>query len=53
MKTLNHSELPPLVYQLLLLSNNGHKALVLEGIQALFNQLDQEILNSKDHPAEG
>ena len=53
MKTLNLSELPPLVYQLLVLSNKGHKALVLEGIQALFNQLDHEILRSKDQDTEG
>lgn len=48
MKTLNLSELPPLVYQLLVLCNKGHKALVLEGIQVLFSHLDQEILGSKD-----
>ena len=40
-------ELPPLVYQLLILSNKGHKSLVLEGIQALFNQLDHEILKNQ------
>lgn len=52
MKTLNLSELPPLVYQLLVLSNKGHKALVLEGIQVLFNQLDEEILGSSDQHTE-
>ena len=53
MKTLNLSELPPLVYQLLVLSNKGHKALVLQGIQALFNELDQEMLKSKEEHADG
>lgn len=53
MKTLNLSELPPLVYQLLVLSNKGHKALVLQGIQALFNKLDQEMLKSKEQHADG
>ena len=53
MKTLNLSELPPLVYQLLVLSNKGHKALVLQGIQALFNELDQEMLKSKEQHADG
>ena len=53
MKTLDLSELPPLVYQLLVLSNKGHKKLVIEGIQALFNQLDNEILRSKDQLTEG
>ena len=53
MKTLNLSELPPLVYQLLMLSNKGHKALVLQGIQALFNELDHEILKSKEQHMEG
>jgi Fanconi anemia group I protein len=53
MKTLNLSELPPLVYQLLVLSNKGHKALVLQGIQALFNELDQEMLKNKEQHADG
>ena len=53
MKTLNLSELPPLVYQLLVLSNKGHKALVLQGIQALFNELDQEMLKSKEQHTDG
>lgn len=53
MKTLNLSELPPLVYQLLVLSNKGHKALVLQGIQALFNELDHEMLKSKEQHTDG
>lgn len=47
MKDMSLPELPPLVYQLLILSNKGHKSLVLEGIQALFNQLDHEILKNQ------
>ena len=53
MKALSLSELPPLVYQLLVLSNKGHKALVLQGIQALFNELDQEMLKSKEQHEDG
>ena len=53
MKTLNLSELPPLVYQLLVLSNKGHKELVLQGIQGLFTELDHEILKSKEQHTEG
>ena len=53
MKVLSLSELPPLVYQLLVLSNKGHKALVLQGIQALFNELDQEMMKSKEQHEDG
>ena len=53
MKTLNLSELPLLVYQLLVLSNKGHKALVLQGIQALFNELDQGMLKSEEQHMDG
>lgn len=53
MKALSLSELPPLVYQLLVLSNKGHKALVLQGIQALFNELDQEMIKSKEQHEDG
>ena len=53
MKALSLSELPPLVYQLLVLSNKGHKALVLQGIQALFNELDQEMMKSKEQHEDG
>ena len=52
MKSLSLSELPPLVYQLLVLSTKGHKTLVLEGIRTLFNQLDREIL-AAEHEEEG
>ncbi|CAH3026008.1 unnamed protein product [Porites evermanni] len=41
MKDLDFQELPPLVYQLLLLSTKGHKQLVLEGVTSFFNNLDE------------
>lgn len=47
MKSLDLAEIPPLVYQLLSLSKKGHKTLVLEGIKALFNHLDQKILTAE------
>ncbi|XP_020616716.1 Fanconi anemia group I protein-like [Orbicella faveolata] len=40
MRDLDFQELPPLVYQLLLLSTKGHKQLVLEGITSFFNNMD-------------
>lgn len=41
MKDLEIQELPPLVYQLLLLSTKGHKQLVLEGVTSFFSKLDK------------
>ncbi|XP_073239367.1 Fanconi anemia group I protein-like [Porites lutea] len=41
MKDLDFQELPPLVYQLLLLSTKGHKPLILEGVTSFFNNLDE------------
>ncbi|NXW63308.1 FANCI protein, partial [Eurystomus gularis] len=38
---LDLQEIPPLVYQLLLLSAKGSKKIVLEGIISFFNQLDK------------
>ncbi|XP_074862883.1 Fanconi anemia group I protein [Carettochelys insculpta] len=38
---LDLQEIPPLVYQLLLLSTKGSKKIVLEGIITFFNQLDK------------
>ncbi|NXN91847.1 FANCI protein, partial [Rhinopomastus cyanomelas] len=38
---LDLQEIPPLVYQLLLLSAKGNKKTVLEGIISFFNQLDE------------
>ncbi|XP_072255232.1 Fanconi anemia group I protein [Pyxicephalus adspersus] len=37
-------EMPPLVYQLLLLSAKGSKRIILEGIITVFNDLDQKLM---------
>nr|KAF6399197.1 FA complementation group I [Molossus molossus] len=39
---LNLQEIPPLVYQLLVLSSKGSRRRVLEGIIAFFSELDQQ-----------
>ncbi|XP_024417549.2 Fanconi anemia group I protein isoform X2 [Desmodus rotundus] len=39
---LNLQEIPPLVYQLLILSSKGSRKRVLEGIIAFFNKLDKQ-----------
>ncbi|XP_062944841.1 Fanconi anemia group I protein isoform X1 [Cynocephalus volans] len=39
---LNLQEIPPLVYQLLVLSSKGSRKSVLEGIIAFFNELDKQ-----------
>lgn len=52
MKTLKVSELPPLVYQLLVLSNKGHRGMVLEGVKVLFHQLDVEVLETSEEDVE-
>ncbi|XP_008068811.1 Fanconi anemia group I protein isoform X2 [Carlito syrichta] len=39
---MNLQELPPLVYQLLVLSSKGSRKSVLEGIIAFFNELDKQ-----------
>ncbi|KAM5291420.1 Fanconi anemia group I protein isoform 2-T2 [Glossophaga mutica] len=39
---LNLQEIPPLVYQLLILSSKGSRKMVLEGIIAFFNELDKQ-----------
>ena len=48
MKGVKVTELPPLVYQLLVLSVKGHRATVLNGVRSLFNQLDQEVFGAND-----
>lgn len=48
MISLPYSELPPLAYQLLVLSTRGHKSLVLERLQSLFNQLDKKALEDDE-----
>lgn len=52
MKDMKVTELPPLVYQLLVLSVKGHRATVLNGVKALFNQINQEVLGSSDTDSE-
>ena len=49
METLPVQELPPLVFQLLVLSSKGHKSLVLHGLKTLFNGLDQESAQGRDN----
>ncbi|XP_022096600.1 Fanconi anemia group I protein-like [Acanthaster planci] len=41
-KDVDLQELPPLVYQLLLLSTKGHKKLVLEGLTSYISEQDQQ-----------
>lgn len=48
MKSMKVTELPPLVYQLLVLSVKGHRATVLNGVRALFNHLDEEIMENSE-----
>nr|XP_054766661.1 Fanconi anemia group I protein-like [Lytechinus pictus] len=43
MKHVDLQELPPLVYQLLLLSFKGHKKIVLEGLTGFFAEQDRKI----------
>ncbi|CAI9573693.1 unnamed protein product, partial [Staurois parvus] len=42
---LDLQEMPPLVYQLLLLSAKGSKRTILEGIITVFNDLDQKLMH--------
>ena len=46
------TELPPLVYQLLVLSVKGQRSLVMNGVRALFNQINQEVLSASDMDTE-
>ena len=48
MKNVGESELPPLVYQLLVLSGKGHRSMVLEGVKVLFYQLDMKVLEPSE-----
>ena len=41
-KSLELEEIPPVVYQLLILCSKGHRISVLEGVIAYFTQLDIE-----------
>ncbi|XP_077861464.1 Fanconi anemia group I protein-like, partial [Saccoglossus kowalevskii] len=47
-KSMDLQELPPLIYQLLLLSTKGHKRLVLEGVSTFFCQQDN-ICRAQNH----
>ncbi|CAG8517853.1 10924_t:CDS:10, partial [Gigaspora rosea] len=40
--------IPPLIYQLLLLSRKGHKRLILRGISEHFNSLDEEVTEDQE-----
>ena len=53
MKTLSPQELPPLVYQLLVLSHKGHWPLVMAGIRDLFSFLEESALRGKNGGEEG
>ncbi|KAM9533247.1 Fanconi anemia group I protein isoform 1-T1 [Guaruba guarouba] len=50
---LDLQEIPPLVYQLLLLSAKGSKKTVLEGIIGFFNQLDKRQKEEQKVPQSG
>ncbi|XP_071497957.1 Fanconi anemia group I protein-like [Diadema antillarum] len=43
LKYVEVQELPPLVYQLLLLSSKGHKRVVVEGLVAFFSEQDRAL----------
>ena len=44
MREVNMQELPPLVYQLLLLSDKGCQKQILQGLLGLFNYWDGKVL---------
>ncbi|KAG9306620.1 hypothetical protein G9A89_004817 [Geosiphon pyriformis] len=46
-ETMDINEVPPIIYQLLLLSRKGHKRLILRGIAEYFNKLDEEIFEDQ------
>ena len=52
MKELELAELPPLVYQLLVLATRGHKTLVLDGIHLLFNHFDKTFVEAEEDEME-
>ncbi|GBC07259.1 hypothetical protein RclHR1_07340005 [Rhizophagus clarus] len=45
---MDFNGIPPLIYQMLLLSRKGQKRLILQGITEFFNRLDDEIKYSQD-----
>lgn len=48
MESLDLTEIPPLVYQLLSLSKKGHKTLILEGLKSLFDHLDKTMCDQEE-----
>ena len=49
MRTLSPQELPPLVYQLMVLSHKGHHSSVMTGIRDLFTYLEEIVLNREEN----
>ena len=49
MRTLSPQELPPLVYQLMVLSHKGHHTFVMTGIRDLFTYLEEIVLNREEN----
>ena len=47
LKSLGLEEIPPVVYQLLILCSRGHRVSVLEGITGYFTQLDVESVQNE------
>lgn len=52
MRSMKVTELPPLVYQLLVLSLKGHRGTVLAGVRTLFNQINEEVLRGSTEEEE-
>ncbi|CAG8485772.1 7895_t:CDS:10 [Dentiscutata heterogama] len=46
--SMDMNGIPPLIYQLLLLSRKGHKRLILRGISEHFNSLDEEVTEDEE-----
>ena len=52
MESLPVQELPPIIYQLLLLASKGHHSFILTGITNLFDQLNQENMDTNEREDE-
>ncbi|CAG8493114.1 15166_t:CDS:10 [Cetraspora pellucida] len=46
--SMDMNGIPPLIYQMLLLSRKGHKRLILRGISEHFNSLDEEVTDDQE-----
>ncbi|CAG8588240.1 15320_t:CDS:10, partial [Racocetra persica] len=46
--SMDMNGIPPLIYQMLLLSRKGHKRLILRGISEYFNSLDEEVTDDQE-----